>query len=126
MRLLAALLAIFFSVIGLGFWTNNQLQQSADELMINIDLIYEEINLGQWESAMRYTEQLEQKWEQKIQWWPVFLDHQEIDYIDFAIAKNKEYVASQNTPLALGQLSEMRRMIKHIPEKGAINITNIF
>ena len=126
MRLLAALLTIFFSVIGLGFWTNNQLQQSADELMMNIDLIYEEVNLGRWESAMRYTGQLEQNWEQKIQWWAVFLDHQEIDYIDFAIAKNKEYVSLHNTPLALGQLAEMKQMIKHIPEKGAINITNIF
>lgn len=126
MRLLTTLLTIFTLVIALGFWTNHQLTASANELLLEVDKIHEEINKEQWDSASEHNEELEQNWDQRGKWWPALLDHQEIDNIDFAIAKNKEYIAARNAPLALGQLSEIRQMIKHIPQKGAINLTNIF
>jgi len=126
MRLLITLLIIFAAVIGVGFWTNNQLTASADELLLNVDKIHDEISAQHWDSASEHTEELEQNWDRKGKWWPALLDHQEIDNIDFAIARNREYIAAKNAPLALGQISEIRKMIKHIPQKGAINLTNIF
>ena len=55
----------------------------------------------------------------------IILDHQEIDNIEFSLAKIKEYVASRDLPLALGQLSELKLMIEHIPRKEAVNLENI-
>jgi hypothetical protein len=126
MRLLITLLLIFAAVIAVGFWTNNQLTASANELLLDVDKIHGEISTQHWDSASKHTEELEQKWDRKGKWWPALLEHQEIDNIDFALAKNKEYIAAKNAPLALGQLSEIRQMIKHIPQKGTINLTNIF
>jgi hypothetical protein len=126
MKLFITLLTIFAAVIAVGFWTNNQLTASANELLLNVDKIHGAISEEHWDSASEQTEELEQNWDRKGKWWPALLDHQEIDNIDFAIAKNKEYIAAKNAPLALGQLSEIRQMIKHIPQKGTINITNIF
>jgi hypothetical protein len=126
MRLLTTLLIIFVAVITLGFWTNHQLTASANELLLDVDKIHEEVNTQHWDSASEHTEELDQNWDRKGKWWPALLDHQEIDNIDFAMAKNKEYIAARNAPLALGQLSELRQMIKHIPQKGDINLTNIF
>ncbi|TEB04819.1 hypothetical protein Psch_03581 [Pelotomaculum schinkii] len=126
MRLLTTLLIIFVAVVALGFWTNHQLTVSANELLLDVDKIRGEINAENWDSASEHTEALERNWDRRGKWWPALLDHEEIDNIDFAIAKNKEYIAERNTPLALGQLSEIRQMIKHIPEKGTINLTNIF
>jgi len=126
MRLLTTLLIIFVAVITLGFWTNDQLTDSANELLLDVDKIHEEVNTQHWDSASEHTEELEQNWDRKGKWWPALLDHQEIDNIDFAMAKNKEYIAAKNVPLAMGQLSELRQMIKHIPQKVTINLTNIF
>lgn len=126
MRLLITLLIIFAAVIGVGFWTNNELTASANELLAYVDKIHGEINAQNWDGASEHTEELEQNWDRQGKWWPALLDHQEIDNIDFAIAKNKEYIAAKNAPLALGQLSEIKQMIKHIPQNGTINLTNIF
>lgn len=126
MRLLATLLIVFVAVIAAGFWANHQLTASANELLLDVDKIHGEIGTQNWDSALEHTEELERHWDRLGKWWPALLDHQEIDNIDFAMAKNKEYIAAKNVPLALGHLSEIRQMIKHIPEKGSINLTNIF
>lgn len=46
-----------------------------------------------------------------------FSDHQEMDNIEFSLARVKEYVTSQDDALSLGQLSELKLMIEHIPRK---------
>ncbi len=125
MRLLLALLIIFAAVISLGFWTNHLLQASAGELLQNIGQIEQELERNQWDEAYAQTTELEKVWDEKAKWWPTVLDHSEIDNIEFSMAKAKEYVATKNTALSWGQLSELKLMIKHIPEKEAIRLKNI-
>lgn len=125
MRLLLALLIIFAAVVSLGFWTNHLLQASAKELLQNIEQIEQGLEKNQWDKAYAQTAELEKVWDKKSKWWPTVLDHQEIDNIEFSMAKVKEYVATKNTALSWGQLSELKLMIKHIPEKEAISIKNI-
>ncbi|MCG9967196.1 DUF4363 family protein [Pelotomaculum terephthalicicum JT] len=125
MRLLSALLIIFTAVIALGFWTNHRLQASADELMRNIEQIEQRLESNQWDEAYARTDELEETWENKAKWWPTVLDHQEIDNIEFSMARIKEYIARRDTALSWGQLAELKLMINHIPEKEAIRLKNI-
>ena len=125
MRLIVTLTVILSMIIGLGFWFNYSLETSSDELTQQIDLISAEIREGHWEKAVEHNKKLETTWGEKAKWWPIFLDHQEMDNIEFSLAKVKEYVASQNLSLALGQLSELKLMIEHIPEKEIVNLKNI-
>ena len=125
MRLLASLLAILLVVLAAGYWTNHSLQQSTKDLSRQIERVSQEIKQEQWEASQKQNQQLERTWQEKARWWPIILDHQEIDNIEFSLAKVKEYVASRNLPLALGQLSELKLMIEHIPRKEAVNLENI-
>ncbi len=125
MRLLVSLLIILTSIVTLGFWTNHSLQSSTDDLTEQIDNVMVEIQNEQWETAARQTADIEKCWTESARWWPVFLDHQEMDNIEFSLSKVKEYVRSQNPALSLGQLSELRLMLRHIPEKEALSIKNI-
>lgn len=125
MRLLLALLIIFAAVISLGFWTNHLLQASASELLQNIGQIEQGLERNQWDMAYAQTTELEKAWDEKAKWWPTILDHSEIDNIEFSMAKVKEYVATKNIALSRGQLSELKLMIKHIPETEAIELKNI-
>jgi len=125
MKLLSALLIIFAAVISLGFWTNHLLQASASELLQNIEQIEQRLERNQWDEANVQTAELEKAWDKKAKWWPTVLDHQEIDNIEFSMAKAKEYVAKKDTALSWGQLTELKLMIKHIPEKEAIRLENI-
>jgi hypothetical protein len=125
MKLLLKLLIIFVAVISLGFWTNHALKVSSNELLGNVELVAKGIENNHWDTAYTQTIELEKTWDEKANWWPTVLDHQEIDNIEFAMARVKEYVATKNTALSRGQISELKLMIKHIPEKEAVRIKNI-
>ncbi|TEB11280.1 DUF4363 family protein [Pelotomaculum propionicicum] len=125
MRLLIGLLIVFTAIVTLGFWTNHQLRLSAGELLQNIEEITLELENGRWDEAYTLTIELEKVWDEKAKWWPTVLDHQEMDNIEFSMARAREYVAAKNAPLSLGQFSELALMIKHIPEKETISIKNI-
>ncbi len=126
MRLLTTLAVILALVIGMGAWFNHSLQTSSDDLTGQIEMLSSTIRQQDWETAVEHSENLEKLWEQKAKWWPVFLDHQEMDNIEFSLARVKEYVISQDDSLSLGQLSELKLMIEHIPRKEAVNLENIF
>jgi predicted ABC-type ATPase len=126
MRLLTTLTVILALVIGMGIWFNHSLQTSSGDLTRQIQLVSSTIRQQDWETAVKHSEKLEKLWEQKAKWWPVFLDHQEMDNIEFSLARVKEYVTSKDDALSLGQLSELKLMIEHIPRKEAVNLTNIF
>jgi predicted PurR-regulated permease PerM len=125
MRLLISLLIILSFIVGLGFWANNSLQASTQQLTEQIETVILEIKDSNWEAAARETAELESGWDKSARWWPVFLDHQEMDNIEFSLARVKAYVNSRDSALALGQLEELSLMLKHIPEKEALSIKNI-
>ena len=126
MRLLASLLAILLVVLAAGFWTNHSLQQSTKDLSRQIERVSQEIKQEQWEAAQKQNQHLEKTWQEKARWWPIILDHQEIDNIEFSMAKTREYIKTENASLSWGQLSELKLMIGHIPEKESINLKNLF
>ncbi|MCL6610795.1 MAG: DUF4363 family protein [Peptococcaceae bacterium] len=126
MRLLVALLVVFLAVVALGFWTNRLLQASTADLLEHIDKISADVKKENWEDALAKTSGLEKAWNKKAGWWPALLDHQEMDNIEFALSRVREYIAARNAALSRGELAELRLMIKHIPEKEAVSVKNIF
>jgi hypothetical protein len=125
MRLLGSIVVILIIIIYAGFRLNYELQASTNDLIHQIDQVSILIRENNWQTAIEQTEKLNEVWEKEAKWWPVFLEHQEMDNIEFSMAKFKEYVANKNDSLSLGQLSEIRLMIEHIPRKEVINIKNI-
>ncbi|HEX3012034.1 MAG TPA: DUF4363 family protein [Syntrophomonadaceae bacterium] len=125
MRLVASIIVLIGLIISGGLWTNHALQISTDHLTRQIQQVNSEIKQDSWEAAGRQTIRLEKMWKKEAKWWPVVLDHQEMDNIDFSLARVKEYVASRNSSLALGQLSEVKIMLEHIPKKEAVTLENI-
>ena len=125
MKQLTVSMIILGLIAGLGFWTNSLLQKSAQHLVIHIDEITTQIKNEDWIEALEHTEALETAWNNQVGWWPIILDHQEIDNIEFSLAKVRAYVDNQDKPLSLAQLSELRLMIEHIPAKEAVTLKNI-
>ena len=126
MKLLWSVLVAFVIVLGLGVWANIQLNTSTTGLVQKIDHIESDISNQRWDHAYKNTLAFEKAWGENAKWWPTILDHQEMDNIEFSLAKFKEYVAEKNNVLSLAQLSELKLMIRHIPEKEAISLQNIF
>ncbi len=126
MKLIWSVLVAFVIVLGLGAWANIQLNKSTTGLIQKIDLIESDITNGRWDHAYKNTLAFEKEWGKSAKWWPTILDHQEMDNIEFSLAKFKEYVAGKNNVLSLAQLSEIKLMLEHLPKKEAISLQNIF
>ena len=125
MKLVWAVLLVFVVIVSLGFWTNYSLNASTGQLLQNVDLTAQALRNNQWDVAYGQSMQLETTWEEKTSWWPVVLDHSEIDIVRFDVGRLKEYIAGRNSALALGQVEELRLKLEHIPEKEAITVKNI-
>ncbi len=125
MRLIGTIITVTVLILALGLWSNYSLQASSDEITKQIDIVSSDIKNDQWQPAKDHNQKLQQTWDKKAKWWPIFLDHQEMDNIEFSLARVKEYVASEKKSQSLGQLSELKLMVEHIPEKEALNIENI-
>ncbi len=125
MKLVGSVLVTLTLIVAGGLWLNHELQNSSETLIEQMDLVSMEIRKNNWPVAVVETEMLEKTWKKEAKWWPVFLEHQEMDNIEFAMARFKEYVAASDDPLAMGQLSEIRLMVEHIPRKESINLENI-
>ncbi|NLW64097.1 MAG: DUF4363 family protein [Syntrophomonadaceae bacterium] len=125
MRQVAVSVVILGLISGLGYWTNVLLQESAQNLVFHIDMVVVEIKADRWAEAENHIRELEEAWNRHVGWWPIILDHQEIDNIEFSLARCREYVASHDKPLSLGQLSELKMMVEHIPAKEAVTWKNI-
>ncbi|OPZ75749.1 MAG: hypothetical protein BWY80_00013 [Firmicutes bacterium ADurb.Bin456] len=126
MRVLAGLSVVFAIIIATGIWTNYTLKKTTEEFLESIGEIEQSLENDHWEAALERFLKLEKSWEEKSKWWQVILDHQEMDNIEFSMARTGAYLKKGNVPLTWGQLSELRLMIRHIPEREAFNIQNIF
>lgn len=125
MRLLSCLGVIMVALIGSGFWINYSLQEATDRLSGQVEKVSSSVGKGNWSSARDESRKMKKTWEQDARWWPVILDHQEIDNIEFTLARTTEYVKNEDRALAQGQLSELKLMVEHIPRKEKVNLENI-
>ncbi|MFZ5597708.1 MAG: DUF4363 family protein [Bacillota bacterium] len=126
MRLLTVLLIIFLAVIALGIWTNHSLESAAKSFDKDIGEVQRAVQGKDWDTAENKVTEIEKEWDKKAKWWPAMLDHQEIDNIKFSIGRLKGYVKSKNESLTQGELSELKLIITHIPEKESVSLKNIF
>ena len=125
MRLMIGVFIGLGLLIGAGFWMNDWLLDSSVRLVQQIEVVHEQIECGNWAEASFQVDELERKWDKEAKWWPVFLEHQEMDNIEFSLARCKEYVSRRDDALSMGQLAETRVMIEHIPRKEEITLENI-
>lgn len=125
MRFYGALLVLLALIVASGFWTSSYLNASAREISGQIDQVTKEIKHDRWGKARQETVALESTWVRESRWWPVFLDHEEMDKIQFSVARVKEYVTNRNYPLSMGQLAELKAMINHIPDLEGVTLENL-
>lgn len=126
MRVFVSALILMGLIIGIGIWTNLSIKDSTCQLSGHIDRIARDVRNESWDEALIKTRRLEKVWAEKSRWWPVLLDHQEMDNISFSLARLNEYVKYRDKSLAMGQVSELKRMVEHIPENQAVTLNNIF
>jgi hypothetical protein len=126
MRIYVAVAIALLLVLVVSFITLDKLDSTADEMVAGFGGLEKAIAEGSWADADRGVEQVGEKWNRHKGWWPMVIDHQEIDNIDMALARIRQYIGMQDGVMAAGELAVLKQMLEHIPEKERVNLKNIF
>lgn len=121
--IIIAISLLIFIVIGIS--SNNYLLSSAKEISSDIDNMEVYSKQNDWYNTTNELVSLKDIWNKNKKIWAILIDHFEIDDIDSSIAKTSKYIETKNISDTLGESSNLKLLIEHIPETHLLNLKNI-
>lgn len=121
------ILILLSSIILLSGWgTYHLLNKDSQSLLVPVERILEAVEDGNWDKTEESMTETAIVWKQVRKYWPMLIHHQEMDRIEESINKLKSYLKHKDNNQALAELYNLIYYIKHIPQKEAFNLQNIF
>lgn len=125
MKILITTLALFAVLIGFGTFAYYYIDHTANELVSKASLVEQQGNKENWPHAEKAFSSLDSAWIKASTKWTVLVDHQELDNINISLAKIREYIKAKDIPGFKSEVAELKLLLKHIPEKEALNLKNV-
>jgi hypothetical protein len=117
---------VLISIIGLGLWTIDRVSYQSEIMLGHSDGLEKSVDSEQWLEARKQFDNLMKTWNNAKPLWTVLLDHKEIDNMDISLARIDRHILAGDKSLALSEISVLKLLIRHIPEKERITLGNIF
>ena len=122
-----AIVILVISLIFFGSYISaNFLTSSSNDVIISLNSLEKIVRDGKWDNTNNGISSVNNKWKQIKNKWAVLLDHQEIDNIEISLSKMNEYVKARALSQSLAEISSLKLLIGHIPEKEALSLGNVF
>ncbi|HHV99493.1 MAG TPA: DUF4363 family protein [Clostridiaceae bacterium] len=118
--------AILIIIVVSSMFVHNYLKSSSQKIINHIENIEENTRNNDWHKAEEIVSTLESLWSDTKSKWSVLIDHNEIDNIDESLTRVSSYIEEREKKLALAELSLLKQMVQHIPEKEALALENVF
>ncbi len=125
MKILIVTLVIFAVLLGFGTSAYYYIDYSAHTLLAEVDRLEKDVAGGQRSLANQDFSRLDESWKKTGAIWTTLIDHQELDNINITLARVKKFMDTGDTPGFMSELAELKLLLRHIPEKEALNLRNI-
>lgn len=125
MKPLIIILSLTILIVVGGCLSLNTLDSESKNLNDSLSKLESDVEGQNWEAASTKLEAFHSKWDSISNIWSMLIDHYEIDNIELAVSQLTSYVRTKDKSEALSQMSSLRALIKHIPEKESFNLKNI-
>jgi hypothetical protein len=126
MKTLIASLVLFAVLLGFGTFSYFYIDHTAKQLVTKVKLVEQNGYKEDWQQAEQEFSALHEKWNTASSKWTALVDHQELDNINISLAKVGEYIKAKDMPGFRSEVAELKLLIRHIPEKEAVNMKNVF
>lgn len=121
------ILILLSSAILLSGWgTYHLLNKGSQSLLVPVEKILEAVENDNWDTTEENIKKTGMVWKQVSKYWPMLIHHEEMDRIEESMNKLKSYLKHRDKNQALAELYNLIYYIKHIPQKEAFNLRNIF
>lgn len=125
-KVTASVTVLLALVIISGLMMNSSLEKSALQLEGHINRIETAAAEEDWDMVQLELSHVKQKWEGMEELWTLLLYHIEIDNITMALSKMENYIKAKDKTMTLGEAALLKQYIRHIPQKEAFSLENIF
>lgn len=126
MKSILIILVTLSLILGAGYFTISEVSGTSDMLMSHCLHIKTGVERDCWEEALLQLKEFNGLWENVKLKWTILINHKEIDTIDMTLARIGEYLKTGEKGLALGEISVLELLIKHIPATEKVTLKNIF
>lgn len=125
MRTLITIFIIVLLLSGGSLISYQYIETSTQALVTPLETVEQSISTRKWEVAQKELSTTQLRWDKNKTWWPIILDHQEIDTIDISIKRLEKYLEAQDVPLSLGEVSALKLLVDHISDSAKFNLRNV-
>ncbi|AUG57034.1 MAG TPA: DUF4363 domain-containing protein [Ruminiclostridium sp.] len=126
LKILGSIVLVLALIIGASFFASRILATST--LVIEEKILKTEANIYEknWEPAKNNLLEIIEKWPETEKKWSILLDHSDIDAISTSISRLSVYIDAKDSTLALAEIASLKQLLKTIPDREALSLTNIF
>lgn len=119
---------IVIAIIFGNSMTQDYTKESVSELTSGLMILREEI-IGQEvdnKKAKNGIEEIYQKWQERHDELAYFIEHDELEKVETELIAIKSYIETQNYEESISELDKGVFILKHIEDKYAFNLQNVF
>ena len=121
-----AVAIVFVLYIAASFLTQGYLDKSAAGVEQKAKEIEESILAEDWEKAADGISELSSQWETLKRRWLLLEDHDQIDDIDESLRMAQDMIKLREKPQSMDAMGRLIFYISDVPDKGRLEIANIF
>ncbi len=125
MKVFKATLVISAFLIGFGIFAYYYIDTTADRLVAGTEILERGMDSKDWKQTEKNFARLNSLWDKISPKWTILIDHEELDNINITMSRAREFMKARDTAGFTAELAELKLLLKHIPEKEALNIKNI-
>ncbi len=125
MRALTIIASVIIVLFVGSILTSNYLSDSSSSINNDLQMLDQKVRIGKWNEAREQVSVIKNKWDGIKDGWAMLLDHQEIDNIDLSFSRMEEYVKVSQAADSLAEISSLKLLFEHIPEKESFSLKNI-
>lgn len=108
-----------------GCLTLYALNSESQRLNDSLSSLEKDIENQNWNAAAKKLEEFHGRWDKISCFWAMLIDHYEIDNVELVLSHLVSYVKNQDKNEALSEMSSLKTLIKHIPDKESFNLKNV-
>lgn len=125
-KLMIGVVLIVVLIIGFTLYVKYYLNSQSKLIENDIAAVESSIKAENWQEAYEQLEEMKERWNRIQSTWAIFINHEEIDNIDYTMSRFAEFVKVRQLEFALVEASSLRQYIKHIPENETLSLGNLF
>jgi len=96
-----------------------------ERVMANTQEVIESIRMGELETAMKKSQEMDVSWDEQAKWLEMIVDHNSTDEVRYAFSRLIAALEEEDSATAMVYACELEGAVEHVYERQSLTIENI-